>query len=434
MTEPPIAPGSFGMSGSKISARSAGGLQAVIEEIRSGTFGNAYRGSSLETVVRSIAEQRQMFKGADHAFLWTPKLRIPDIYESEANQRAFGEFLNVCLCCDREDALIEAIHRLDTLKIKGLGPAVANLLYFLHPTLVPPFNTAIVRGYNTITGARVKLGSWPDDLAMRAGMLRMNDEHRDLLSNDFGALAGFLFDVGSNRYPLLFSSIDPQARAAWQSDLVRVREEAVRATAPSADDRTHAEVQSWLRDLGKALGFDVWIAANDRGRLYEGLTLGTGCCETLPATIENSPGIDAVRLIDVLWLNRAGGRVAAAFEVEHTTSIYSGIVRLISRSARPITSPGSSWLRRTIERRMYVRSYAGRHSDPWKRCACGTCRTANSRRTANQSPALDTVSNRSKPSRDLSSDEAQPHSWPLALGQRGSACHKPQARKQGAER
>jgi hypothetical protein len=43
------------------------------------TFGNAYRGSSLETVVHSIAEQRQVFKGADHAFLWKPKLRIPDI-------------------------------------------------------------------------------------------------------------------------------------------------------------------------------------------------------------------------------------------------------------------------------------------------------------------------------------------------------------------
>jgi type II restriction enzyme len=36
-----------------------------------------------------------------------------------------------------------------------------------------------------------------------------------------------------------------------------------------------------------------------------------------------------VRLIDVLWLDRANDHVAAAFEVEHTTSIYSGIVRLL---------------------------------------------------------------------------------------------------------
>jgi type II restriction enzyme len=35
-----------------------------------------------------------------------------------------------------------------------------------------------------------------------------------------------------------------------------------------------------------------------------------------------------VRLIDVLWLEPSGA-VAAAFEVEHTTSIYSGIVRML---------------------------------------------------------------------------------------------------------
>ena len=36
-----------------------------------------------------------------------------------------------------------------------------------------------------------------------------------------------------------------------------------------------------------------------------------------------------IRLIDVLWLDRGAHTVAAAFEAEHTTSIYSGIVRLL---------------------------------------------------------------------------------------------------------
>lgn len=51
--------------------------------------------------------------------------------------------------------------------------------------------------------------------------------------------------------------------------------------------------------------------------------------EQLPAAVAAAPGAEAVRLIDVLWLNREDGQVAAAFEVEHTTSIYSGIVRLL---------------------------------------------------------------------------------------------------------
>ena len=74
------------------------GLKAVVAEIAGGSFGIQYRGSSLETVVHSVAEQRQIFKGADHAFLWKPKLRIPDIYESPVNQRAFGHMLDTCIC------------------------------------------------------------------------------------------------------------------------------------------------------------------------------------------------------------------------------------------------------------------------------------------------------------------------------------------------
>ena len=49
------------------------GLSVVVEQINARKFGTAYRESSLETVVHSIAEQRQIFRGADHAFLWKPK-------------------------------------------------------------------------------------------------------------------------------------------------------------------------------------------------------------------------------------------------------------------------------------------------------------------------------------------------------------------------
>ena len=88
-------------------------------------------------------------------------------------------------------------------------------------------------------------------------------------------------------------------------------------------------MQGWLRDLGSGLGFQVWVAANDRGRAYAGGRLGDGCLEVLPEALAGAPGADAVRLIDVLWLKPGTALVAAAFELEHTTSIYSGIVRLL---------------------------------------------------------------------------------------------------------
>ncbi len=304
------------------------GIQAVVAEMEAGTFGTTYRGSSLETVVHSIAEQRQIFKGADHAFLWKPKLRIPDIYESPINQRAFARFLSSCLCCSKADEVVAAVHDLDALKIKGLGPAVANLLYFLHPTLVAPSNTSILKGFNALTGAKTKLGRWSDYLAMRASLLRITELHRDQLSNDLGAIAGFLYDVGTQLLPI------PQGgfSEAWEQDLRCVATEAAaqakfrRRTASDAD--THSAIQGLLRDIGHDLGFQVHIAINDRTRRLGSGLLGEGCLVDLSNEILAQPGADAVRLIDVLWLNSAG-QITAAFEVEHTTSIYSGIVRLL---------------------------------------------------------------------------------------------------------
>jgi type II restriction enzyme len=309
------------------------GIAAVVEEVERGTFGNVYKGSSLETVVGSIAEQRQIFRGADHAFLWKPKLRIPDIYESRENQLAFGRFLGACACCTSEAQLVSAIHALDSRKIKGLGPAAANLLYFLHPTMAPPFNTAIVNGYNALTGARVKLGRWEEYLAMRKGIVALNTQYRELLSNDFGAIAGLLFDLGSGRYAPPPREPDHDSVARWQADLRVVREEATKFNrsfvASQEGERTHTELQAWLRDLGSALGYAVWIASNDRGRTCGTGRLGDGCLSALPAWLEQSGSAETVRLIDVLWIERDGGAVAAAFEVEHTTSIYSGMVRML---------------------------------------------------------------------------------------------------------
>ncbi len=309
------------------------GLAQVEAEIKEGSFGVAYRGSSLETVVHSIAEQRQIFRGADHAFLWKPKLRIPDIYENPENQRAFGRLLHNCACCDTAAEIVAHIHAIDRLNIKGLGPAVANLLYFLHPTLVPPFNTAIVKGYNALTGSAVKLGSWEHFLAMRTGILELTERYRNLLSNDLGAVGGLLFDIGSGRYPAPPLDRDLASMQNWQARLEQARTEAQllgkAAAAQGENERTHAEIQSWLRDLGRALGYDVWIAANDRGRLHDGVPLGQDCLERLPGSLAAKAGADSIRLIDVLWLEPGRDHVAAAFEVEHSTSIYSGIVRML---------------------------------------------------------------------------------------------------------
>lgn len=305
------------------------GIQLVVQEIQANRFGNCYRGTSLETVVHSIAEQRQIFRGADHAFLWKPKLRIPDIYESRENQIAFGRFLDTCLCCQDETGLVQAVHDLDAHTIKGLGPASANLLYFLHPTIVPPSNTAIVKGYNLLTGAHVKLGSWPDYLAMRRGIVTLNEQYRSLLSNDLGAIAGLLFDIGNGRYPIVSSGTASDWKSALNQVLVENTAAMNARNLAQANDHTHTEIQGWLRDLGLALDYEVWIASNDKNRQYLGARLSEGCLSQLPEAIRSADTADTVGLIDVLWISKTTKNIVAAFEVEHSTSIYSGIVRML---------------------------------------------------------------------------------------------------------
>src|SRR3546814_5212754 len=80
--------------------------------------------------------------------------------------------------------------------------------------------------------------------------------------------------------------------------------------------------------MGRALGFAVWVASNDRARPYADGRLSEGCWSKLPEPLQRSPAADAIGLSDVLWLE-SGGRFVAAFEVEHSTSIYSGIVRML---------------------------------------------------------------------------------------------------------
>lgn len=167
------------------------GVKDTVDAIAAGSFGNDFKGSPLEIVLAAITEQKQVFEGAAHPFYWKPKLRIPDIYENTQNQQKFGAFLNACLNATREDQVLDEMSRLADANIKGLGPSVATIVYFLHPTLVPPFNTAIVNGFNALFDAKQKLGSWQSYLSMRETIVQANATHRSLLSKDLGAFAGY---------------------------------------------------------------------------------------------------------------------------------------------------------------------------------------------------------------------------------------------------
>lgn len=97
-------------------------------------------------------------------------------------------------------------------------------------------------------------------------------------------------------------------------------------------DLDHTQVQWLLARIGKKLGCRIWIAANDQNKEYRDQRLGDLSITQLPALGLDSESQRVVSLIDVLWL-RGHKQVVAAFEVEHTTSVYSGLLRMSDLAA-----------------------------------------------------------------------------------------------------
>lgn len=306
------------------------GVVQVIEDIKSKRFPADFKGSSLEFVLTCITEQKQVFEGAAHPFYWKPKLRIPDIYENEANKQAFGQFLENCLNAKSEGQLIREIVRLDSLKIKGLGPAVASILYFLHPTIIPPFNTAIVNGFNYLFKDKKKLGSWSEYLKIREVLVSANNLCRQELSSDLGAIAGLMFEIGMQRLVLGGDEYLSQTERTKLEKLTEKRHQEIRAE--KEEENLHTEMQYHLLRIGHALGYDVIPASNDKSRSYHGHSFSFTCLPQFPEVPLDRETLGTVKLIDVLWFEKGTSNVVAAFEVEKSTSIYSGILRLTDLS------------------------------------------------------------------------------------------------------
>jgi predicted RNA-binding protein len=93
------------------------------------------------------------------------------------------------------------------------------------------------------------------------------------------------------------------------------------------EETTHEEIQLLLLKLGSDLGLDVWVARNDRNRKHNGINFQDvpNLRRELPRQFDDATN-KTIELIDVLWLQ--GDAIIAAFEVEHTTAIYSGLLRM----------------------------------------------------------------------------------------------------------
>jgi hypothetical protein len=164
---------------------------------------------------------------------------------------------------------------------------------------------------------------------VRKNLVRLDDRDGMFLAEQLKAQA-----VRGERYP-----ISEQDARRLATHTVNRRDKVVAVSVP--DDRGAAEItqvgpevetresiriQALIATIGARMGMSIWIPRADRGEvLKEWENEGNSLLERLPLNYDDTT-LRTIEQIDVLWLR--GRSIIRAFEVEHSTSVYSGILRM----------------------------------------------------------------------------------------------------------
>lgn len=108
---------------------------------------------------------------------------------------------------------------------------------------------------------------------------------------------------------------------------IPLRKEAFNARIDDRIERMsaeHDEMQWRLIRLGQLAKCDVWVPRSDQPKRYEGHQFRDFVLHEFRETLDVPRSIEN---IDVVW-KFGPYSIKSAFEIEHSTSIYSGILRL----------------------------------------------------------------------------------------------------------
>jgi len=135
-----------------------------------------------------------------------------------------------------------------------------------------------------------------------------------------------VFHVDSQQYE---RALKRRIQRPDRSVLVSVPDDTILAQEEHSElstDRESVRVQAALCRIGEAMGFKIWLPMADRCRVAEHWSAQAGVLlDRLPLSYDETT-LDTIKRIDVLWLK--GRAIRRAFEVEHSTAIYSGLLRM----------------------------------------------------------------------------------------------------------
>jgi hypothetical protein len=174
---------------------------------------------------------------------------------------------------------------------------------------------------------------WAQFLNLRASLREINPADGKILHD-------MLVEQATKPKPYPLSATDKQriglkstVRTVDRSVVVEIPhedvvEEADTAVKSSKDDfRESLKVQSTIARVGAEMGFRIWVPRSDKQRVLERVPdeIHQAFLDVLPLNYDDNT-LRTVEQIDVIWMK--GRSMARAFEVEHTTAIYSGLLRM----------------------------------------------------------------------------------------------------------
>jgi predicted RNA-binding protein len=140
------------------------------------------------------------------------------------------------------------------------------------------------------------------------------------------ASGGEIFEINEQEYQKLVTHKVHRLDRIVSVTVPQETDSAVEAPATRPDVRESIKMQALLANIGSQMGMKIWIPRNDRGAvLTEWKDEDQALLDILPLNYDETT-LKTIEQIDVLWLRRRS--IVRAFEVEHTTSIYSGLLRM----------------------------------------------------------------------------------------------------------
>jgi hypothetical protein len=99
------------------------------------------------------------------------------------------------------------------------------------------------------------------------------------------------------------------------------------AAPEEGEENAHLRNQYLLVKIGRMRGYDVWVAQNDRNKSFGGESLASLTLSDLPPFAGPSV-LRIAKSIDVIWFKKRMAQPIYFFEIEHTSAMYSGLLRL----------------------------------------------------------------------------------------------------------